>query len=85
MISRTVADLAAALVERGLGELVQVVHVEQRHARDLAGAGVDVTRHGDVDDEQRRTAAALHDRLDVGALDVHLGGVGRGEQHVDAR
>ena len=35
-------------------ERLEVVDVEQRHAEDLADARVDVARHGDVDDEQRR-------------------------------
>ena len=46
-------------------------------------AGVDVAGHGDVDDEQRRAVAARHHRLDVAALDEHVGDAGRGEQHVD--
>ena len=50
------ADLLPALFERVLRERFEVVDVEERHAEDLTDTGVDVARHGDVDDQQRTIA-----------------------------
>ena len=47
--------------------------------------GVDVARHGDVDDQQRPAVAPDHDFFDVATLDEHAGRTGRGEQHVARR
>ncbi len=47
------ADLAPAQVGGALRVVLQVVEVEQRHVGDVAHAGIDVARQGDVEDQQR--------------------------------
>ena len=52
------------------------------HAEHLPDAGVDVARHGDVDDEQRAPVAATHHLFHVGALDERARCTRGREQHV---
>ena len=73
---------AASFEHAGLGELGEIVHVEQGDAVERRGGGVDVARDSDVDDEQRPRAAGRHDRGDVGGLDDHRRRSRGGEQHI---
>src|SRR5205807_4995290 len=76
------ADLLPALFERVLRERLEVVDVEERHAEHLTDPGVDIARHGDVDDQERTIATPRHGGFDLAALEEHVGRARRREEHV---
>ncbi len=61
---------------------LQVVDVVQGHALQLAAGGVDVARHGDVDQQQRPSPALAHHQLELLAADDRVRRGGRGEHDV---
>src|SRR5207245_3715959 len=61
---------------------LQVVDVVQEYLLDFAGPGVDVARHGDIDDEQRPVTAPAHDAFDVRTGQDRRGRTGRGDDDV---
>src|SRR5262249_51184861 len=65
-------------------DLLHVVDVVQADPRYLTAGGLDVARHGDVDEQQRRPAAARHHLLQLVALDDVVGRVGGGDDDVGA-
>ena len=75
-------DLPPAPVHRALGEGLEVVHVEERHAGDAGDGGIDVAGDGDVDDRAAaaRSAAAWPSPLLLG--DHDLGRSGRRQHEV---
>ena len=63
---------------------LQVVHVVERHAVQVAAGGVDVARHGDVDEQQRAAAAGAHDELELLLAEDRMRRRGRGDDDVGA-
>ena len=58
-------DLALAAVHAARGHRFDVIDVEQVNALDLGDCRIDVSRHGDVDEQQPAPVAPGHDRHDV--------------------
>ena len=84
MMARTSpADLAAPLCQAGLDERTHVVKVEELDARKLGHRGVDVTRHGHVDNQQGSSVAGVDDGCQVAPVDDGRRRTRRREQHVD--
>ena len=63
---------------------LQVVHVVERHAGQVAAGRVDVARHGDVDEQQRPPAARAHDELELLLAEDRVRRRGRGDDDVRA-
>ncbi len=75
-------QLGAALGQVVLHDLLQVVDVVEEDLLEVAGRGLDVARHRDVDDEQRTVRPLAHDRLHEFARDDRGRGAGRGHRDV---
>ncbi len=75
-------DLVAAFGPPGLGEAVEVVHVEERHAGDVGSGGIDVAGDGDVHDQQRPVGTDRHEIGELDLSDHEARGSGSGEQDI---
>ena len=76
------ARLLVALGHVGLNDLLQVVHREEVGALQVVHPGIDVARHGDVDEEHRLELAPLHHRLHIPGADDGVGRAGGGEHDI---
>ena len=77
------ADFRFALLPVGCDDLFQVVDVEEKDIVYIACGGIDVARHGDVDEKKRATAALIHGLAQVLSSDYIVGGSGRGDDDID--
>src|SRR5205823_10528862 len=77
--------LLAPVVQGGLDHALQVVDVVEEHPGELGDPGVQVTRHGDVDEDHRPPGPGGDHGREVVPAEHDVGRVGGGDDDVGGR
>ena len=76
-------DFLPALLEIIVGDGLEVIDVIEVNVLQKVDLGVDVARHGDVDEQQRAVAAQFHQRLEPRAIEHVMRRGGAADDDID--
>ena len=75
-------DRFAAALDRDVDDLAELIDIGDFYAGDARGDGIDVARHGDIDDEERLRRAGQHRFGDRAGREDEVRGTGRGDDDI---
>ncbi len=85
MMASQTGDLLPALPKVIVGDGLQIVDVVEIDVVQEIDGGINVARHGDVNQKKRPVLARLHQRLQAGAVQDAMRGGGAADEDVNAR